>query len=426
MKIIKQIWKRKIVFITFAISVFLLGAVFSLIIKPTYKAEIDVAIQPTDVISGFSQDTAAMSEYLVHQAKLIKSNEVVDDAIDQLHLRLTDVLDQKNPRGSFLKHIKIKLVGNSIMKLTATARSPQLAAGMASQLANSFLKLHKEASFSVSKAAMEWLSESNKIAKELKETENKLLDFIKENDMQDPQEQLNYYQERADQLIKEKAQLLIVLDENKKLLQKLQEPFKEKDAANIITRPLDSILAELLGNYKREYMAIQSDIDRLLVAYKPDHPRIIELNQQKASIIEDVNSKIKELLIKSKTEVKHAKDRITEIEAEIEKGKKEYSDLIDKKRKSDILKVKLDNLTKLYEKAKEQLSSGGISVVSVSIVGFANEAGAPVTEIKPIKMFLIIFTAAGIAIGILFTLFLERSSMQRKAPSKPPENIQAL
>ncbi len=419
MNILKLIWKRKVVIIVSTILASLIGFVFSLIISPVYKAIVEIVIQPTDVVYGFSRDTEAISEYLMYQAEIIKSNEVVDNAIDKLHLKITDVINQRRPRESFLKHIRVKPIGSTLIKITAVAKTPQLAAGMASQLANSFRQLRKEESFSISKDAMEWFSKSSKLGKDLKETENKLLNFIKDNDMQNPQQQLNNYQKSADQLIGEKTHLSVGLEENEKILEKLQRLTKEKDTTEIITQRIDPSLRDLLADYRREYETIQSETKQLLRTYKAGHPKIVELNQRKESAIKKVDSRIKELSGGLKEKLDYTKGRISEIEAEMKKGKKEYSGLLDKKREFDLLKTKLENLASLYEVAQQQLRAGGISIVSASIAGFAREGGAPVAKIRPTKIFLRLFTVGGFIIGILITFFLERSRVEKKVPTEP-------
>lgn len=417
MEILKQIWKKRNVVIISTIVACLIGSIFSLIIKPSYKATVELAMQPRDAISGFSQDTQAVKEYFKHQVEILKSGEVVDDAIDKLHLKLSDVLNQRQPRESFLKYIKITQVGNSLVKITATTDTPQLAIGMASQLANSFLRLNKETSFSISKAAMDWLSESSKFGKDLKGTENKLLNFIKENNMQNPQQQFEYYQENADRLIKEKAQFLNALKENEQILEKLQAVTAQKNTAAVITQYLnDPYSMELLGSYKKEYTDIQTEIDDLLKTYKVDHPKIVQLNQQKDSIVKTADSKIQEALKEIKSKIEYSKSKIKDVEAEMEKEKKEYSNLLDKKKEFDILKIKLDGLTKLYDKAKQELEASNISVISISIIGFKGEGSVPVIKSKPVKMLLIIFTVAGFIIGLLMALFLTHSSVEKKVP----------
>ena len=422
MEILELIKKRKKIVIISTALACLIGVVFSLIIKPSYEATVEIAMQPTDVIQGFSQDTAAVSEYISYQAEIIKSDEVVNDVIDKLHLRMSDVLDLRRPVESFLKHIKVMPIGNNLVRITAVAKTPQLAASMASQLAGSFVELHKEKSFSLSREAMEWLSKSSKLAEDLKEAENKLLNFIKENDMQNPQQRLDYYQQNADHLSSEKAELTLALERNKQALQKLTELTSGKNTAEVITQRLDPSLADVLGSYRKEYTDVQLEIDQLLKRYRPNHPKVIELNQRKDSIIEDIDSKIKELLKWYKDKIDYAGNRIAEIETEIEKEKKEYSTLLGKKKDFDILKARFENLTRLYEEAQQQLKPGSISVVSVSVVGFAGEDSAPVAKTRPIEIFFAIFALAGFIIGVLMAFFLEHSSMERKTPpSKPTE-----
>ena len=424
MEILELIKKRKNIVIIPTVLACLMGLAFSLIVKPSYRAAVEIAMQPTGVINGFSQDTAAVSEYISYQAEIIKSDEIINDVIDKLHLRMSDILDLKQPIESFLKHIKVMPIGENLIRITAVAENPQLAASMASQLANSFLELHKEKRFSLSRDAMEWLSKTNRLGKELKETENKLLNFIKENDMQNPQQQLNTYQESADRLTSEKAELALILEENEQILQKLTKFTSGKNTAGVITQYLDPSLEDLLGSYKREYMDAQLEIDQLLKRYKPNHPKVAELTQRKDSIIEDADSKIKELLKRHKDKVDYANSRIAEVETEIEKGKKEYSTLLDKKKDFDLLRARFENLTKLYEEAQKQLKSGEISVVTVSMVDIAGGGSAPVAKIRPIEMFFTIFALAGFIIGVLMAFFLERSSMERKVPSKPTEGAQ--
>ncbi|MFH0732143.1 MAG: Wzz/FepE/Etk N-terminal domain-containing protein [Candidatus Omnitrophota bacterium] len=417
MRTLEQIKKRKKVIIISVILAGLLGLFSYLIIQPVYKATVEIAVNATDKIDGLSKDNISAAEYLKYQAGIVKSNDVVDDVIEKLHLRMSNILDQKHPRESFLGHINVEAVGNNLIKITAIADTPQLAVGMAFGLANSFLEFHKDNSFFIAEEAIKWLSTTSMLAKELSAAENNFLNFLKENNMQDPQEVINVYPETIKRLDDEKIQVSAALQESKGILEKLNELTSQNDLVITVAGSSDQLIKNLLGNYAEEYNKIQFEMDNLLKTYQPNHPKIVELSQQRDFINKDVNAKMQDLLKKSKDGIDYAEKRIPEIDSEVEKKNKEYSELLAKKKEFDMLKAGLENATSLYEKAQEQLKSGGISVISVSMIGSAQTGSVPVAKIKPFKLLFVIFLLSGFIIGVLMALFLERSSMQHRVPA---------
>ncbi|MFH1507168.1 MAG: hypothetical protein ABIG46_01895, partial [Candidatus Omnitrophota bacterium] len=91
--------------------------------------------------------------------------------------------------------------------------------------------------------------------------------------------------------------------------------------------------------------------------------------------------------------------------------------LLEKKQAYDILKISLENVVNLYQKAKDQLESNNFSIVSISLIDSTDSESTPVVKIKPTELLIVIFVAVGLAIGILMALFIERSSIQHRIPS---------
>lgn|GEM_PF-4623500 len=413
--------KRKKAIIGFTVAGCLFGAAFSLAIRPTYEATVELVVEPRDTSSNFSSDADSVREYVNHQIDLMKSEPIVKDVIDKLHLGLSDILNQKDPQGSLLKYIKIRKVGKVLIKITAHAKTPQLATSIASQFANSYLELNQEESFTLSKAATKWLSETSSIAKEIKKLDNEVLDFVKQTDIIAPDKKIESYQYLVEELLKEKEEISSILTTNKKALVKIEE-MSRVNLHGAIMEGLDPAISTFLGIEAADYKGIQYEIDNLLLTYKPDHPKIVELNIRKQAILASASSKIKESKLKLENEINRVETRIAEIDKEVEAYKTEYAEILEKKKDYDSIKYKIDNLTQLYDEAIKQLKSGNLSLINVSILGFTEKSSAPVKKVQPIRFFLIVFSSAGFIIGYFVSYFLEQSSMQKKTPPKPLED----
>jgi len=236
---IQVILRRRWVIITFFITLVVTVFIGSLKQRPLYQATTTLMIEQEspNVVSFKEVTTMGASDYQTYrdyyetQYKLIKSRSLLGKVMDTLGLKGAFSYKKSDPIERFSKIIKVNPVRNSqLIEVSVEYHNPQIAAKIANEIADEYIRQNLERSISAAQAATKWLSE--KIA----EQRQKVMD----------------------------SELV------------LQE-YREKHNINILPQVSGE---DAIENIKVEYAKLSALLDNYSQRYTDEHPKMVELRAQ--------------------------------------------------------------------------------------------------------------------------------------------------
>ncbi len=291
-------WKLVALCVTLAV---ILGAVYSLAAKPTYRSTVVLDVEREgggSVEVGPATSRGYDLEYLPTQKELIQSREVAERVVRKLNLTSNPEFmgtKKRNPLRpapgakpaagspaqeiaaaaiSVQRHTEVVTVrGTRLFELSYVAGSPKLAAEIANAIAAAYIEWSLESAFQVVGQTSDFLkTQTEQVRKELEVKEQQLLAYGRQKDIVTSDPQASGTVKNLDALNADYASALA--DRVQKEAKYYQLRTARPDAV------AETLSNGLIGSIRADQARLERDYAEKLNLYKPEWPAMLQLKAQ--------------------------------------------------------------------------------------------------------------------------------------------------
>ena len=386
--------------ITTTIVFICLGAALAYISPPLYKSTVEVLIERGLAYDAIRGDAQAFEEFIGYQKDLALSPAVLQKTIKDLHLDISERFSGKDIEKEFLKYIKVEVIGETLIKISAYSDDATFSVRIAQALAKNYVDSINKEKYKISEEVKEWILKTSSLANEIVDKESELQKAMVVDDIISLRRNMEMIDKKLETLGNEKSLLSNKIAE----LQSEQEESKIYEG-----KSLEQILSMAdwpeLKMVKAEYTNLNAEIERLSSIYTEQHPDIQNLEEEKKEIL----SKIKEVVDNHTKDVKAQinllESQLLDIDKQIEKQKKRFEETLELSQKFASEENELNLLKENFSELLARIEQQGFYPISVSVLGLTPEEISPVSEYRDYRIYLIVSVALGIFVGILINIF---------------------
>ncbi len=399
--------KQTIAAFTLLVVVIVLAA--SLLMKPQYEAVGQVVFHhenDSGVLGFKAVDTSLVEDpedraAIDTQIGILETDALAVQVINDLHL-------DKNPKFAghvgqssnedrlvelFRKSLKISRVkGTRLIEIRFRSADPRLAAEVVNQLSSAYVEKFYKSQFQASTQISDFLaSQLKELQGKVQESQQKLIDYQKENGIFSLDDKQNIVTAKLDDLNRE--------------LTAAEAERVQKEVNYRLARSGQPELIAKLGpdNLVTKLRAQQADLENQMaqasVQLGPTHPKIVELSKQIAQVRQSVDAEVRRTGEQITYDYRSAAERERMLRAALEAQKQTADKLNANMIQCDILKHDFETNRKLYEdllqKQKEVSISSNLKPSNIWIVDPARPPRMP-TEPNLLRNF---------AVSLLFGFF---------------------
>jgi polysaccharide biosynthesis transport protein len=443
------ILKRRWLVLTCVLVVFTTVAIGTLKEKPVYEAKVEIEIdpEPPDVVNfkevvslGNSGDFAS---YQATQYKLIQSRALAREVVTDLKLYenpefirprylfgliegavppLPQNIDEDPPGASsplfknavayFQSSVDVNPVRNSnLADVTIDCHDPNLAATVANKLADDYANFNLETKYNETMKASAWLK--NKIADmqiAVEKADNRLAEYARANG-------IVFVNDKETLVTAHLSQVATSLTGAQNDLIGIGTLYDQVKAGHIETLPgiIDNPLVQDLQRRKTDLERQYSDLS---VEYKPDYPRVKEIQKQMDAIDKQIEQQKKTASKTIVDQYNNARERVKKLNDALNEAKNEQNDLAEKTIQFNIIKRESDSNHELYDglltRMKEANVSAGLGASNIRVI---DSAVVPSGPVKPrVLLNLTLGLIAGLGLGVGLAFFQEYLDKTLKTP----------
>lgn len=316
---------------------------------------------------------------------------------------LAEISKQDQVINSFLGGLKIEPIGNSrLVEVSYVSNDRKFAADAVNTLANTFIEWILNRKLDATKQGRDFLRKQILQAQEnLEQSEEKLNEFAKSNDIVSLDEKMNItyhtFSELNDALAKAETTRL-----------EKESLYKHVLDGNIESLPMimnDPYIQSLKGEHARA----NSEYSQLSATFKSGYPKVKELGAKVAELQRKINEAQTSIASSIKSDYEAALKKEETLRESYQKQKTLASALNDKSIEYNILKREIESNESIYntllQRLKETEVSSAIKASNIQVVDYAQ---IPVIPFKPnITLNLLFAIIIGLGGGVLLAFFLE-------------------
>ena len=422
--ILKQRWTVATVSLVTAVTV----AILTFSATPVYKAttiikidkETPKVVNYEDVLSK----PAEAQDFNQTQYGILKSRAIAKMVIEKLSLdkhqefqpgegAIAAVsVDERKMMDSFQRCLDIEVVRSSrLVKVAFSSVNPELSSQVANAVAQAYIDYNVDSKFRASEKAQQWLSgKINEIRARVEVSEEALQTYTRERGIFSLEKDENIVMQRLEDLTRE--------------LSKAETDRMSKEAVyrESIGSPAEALLIvrgnALIGRLKSDHANLESEYSRLVMFYKPEYPKMIQLKNQMDTLEERIRKEVSNLVDGIASDYREAMRREQFIRRTFETQRELAIQTKDKAIQYNILKREVDTNKELYNGLLQRLKEIGTSAVDVvSNVQILDKAEVPDHPFKPRKgLNIILGVWAGLFLGICSAFFIEYMDDTIKEP----------
>ncbi len=415
LKEIVDIFKRRKVYIlSFLVFTVLLAILYIAHATPIYRATVTVMIKlepprllPLKSAADLQQtDYWFAKDYYNTQIKIIKSKKVAEKVVKMLNLR--DPHDKNkyiDPSYVMSKIIVTPVENTQLVNISVEDPDPKFAAKLANAVADAYAEVNIEERIKLAESAVTWLSKRlEEMKKLLRESQEKLFNFRKSNDIISIENQENILAQKLEVVNKNYIEARAKRANYEARYRYLSGLLKNGDNVLKFTSIFDDPVLEKL---REDLVQAQEERARLSRIYSDNHPKIKTLDKQIAFLEKKIKDEIGNLLRKAKVDYDIARNEEENLKKLLDEYKQEVFQLNQKMITYSSLYQDVKKNQKLYdlllEKLKENDIARHLKENNVSILQYASVPGAPVRPRKFVILFLSLMFGlmGGVLLGFL-------------------------
>jgi polysaccharide biosynthesis transport protein len=273
---------------------------------------------------------------------------------------------------------------------------------LANAHARSFIQLSLENRFALTKEARDFLDSKNV---ELKQK------------LERSEDTLNRFRQTHGVVSMEKGENIVVdrlVDFNRQLTaaraQRIEAESLYKVVENKSTQSLTQVMNQgMVPALRSNLLALEAEKVKLASIFKPDHPRMIELNQQISEMTRSLNTEIKNVVRGIQESFIAARSKEQAIETEAQKQQQTALNLKEVGVQYAVLEEEVKVNRALYESVLKRLSETNISNdIAVSNMEISQSAERPTRSFTPnIPLNLLTSALVGLCLGVILAFVRE-------------------
>ncbi|TMB71057.1 MAG: polysaccharide biosynthesis tyrosine autokinase [Deltaproteobacteria bacterium] len=305
--------------------------------------------------------------------------------------------------GRYMSFLRLNPIKNTrLVEIAFVTPNPTLSQMLADAHARGFIRMNLESRFQLTKEARDFLDGKNA---ELKQN------------LERSEDALNRFRQTHGVVSMEKGENIVLdrlVDFNRQLTaaraQRIEAESLYKVVENKSTQSLSQVMTQgMVPVLRSNLLALEAEKVKLASIFKPDHPRMIELNQQISEMTRSVNTEIKNVVRGIQESFFAARSKEEALQAEAQKQQQTALNLKEVGVQYAVLEEEVKVNRALYESVLKRLSetnvSNDIAVSNMQIVQSAERPRFPDSPNIPIN--LTIYAALGLFLGVGVAFALE-------------------
>ncbi len=429
---LRDYWKIIVKYRWFVLSFFVivvtLGAVWTFMQRPIYRATSTIWIEKEapKVVSFqevLSVDTST-TDYYQTQYQILQSQTIARKVIFKLKLFqhpefvFLDGTPVEMPKSYndidigivnlFLSKLKVEPVRNSrIVKISYETYMPELSALIANTISDVYIEQSLETKTGVSQEAVTWLQKKiEELRQKVETSEMKVQKYKEENQIISIEEKETITAQRLNELNQQLMDAEVKRVEAETRYMNLKRLSKDRE---MIQSTPEVIGNSFIQSLKAQEVALEKEYAEMSEKYGPKHPKLVRLRSQLDEIKGRINLEVQKIINSIKTEYEVAKAREETIKKAFEEMKKEAQEFNKKSVEFGVLKRQAESDRQMYEILLKRLNEASvgedIQAVNVRIV---DRAVVPRHPVKPRKLLNIALSILiGLSLGVGLAFFFE-------------------
>ena len=317
-----------------------------------------------------------------------------------------------------VKKVEVTPIKNSrLVEVSVTDPDPRFAAEVANALAKGYIEQSLDIRFAASREAASWLHEQLKDArKKLEESEDRLNEYKKENNIIVSEDKETITAQKLEQLNRE-----LVVAQTKRL--EAESRYKQVAQGRPPTEVLTSPVIQTLKGQEAQIHAEQSEMSR---KYGGKHPRIQRVNEQLAAIRQSIGAETARIAQSIKDQFQIAREQEKNLMGALDTAKSETQIMGDKAIQYQMLLRDVQTNRALHENMlkslKETTATQNIPATHIRITNPATPPSIPASP-KKVRNILI-GMLLGLTLGVGVALLLENLDNTLKSPQDVEDWLQ--
>ncbi|OGP57654.1 MAG: hypothetical protein A2V67_18255 [Deltaproteobacteria bacterium RBG_13_61_14] len=431
-QIAEEIRRRRGLVLAFAGACLAVALLGSLLATPRYRASAKVLIEKENPnILFFEQvldlDTT-QDDYYQTQYRILKSRALAETVFQKLDLgRDPRYLGDDDAIATFLDEaIEVAPIRSSrLVEVSAKSFDPYQAAEIANALAEAYIRQNLEVQTGMSKEAAAWLGDQlQEMKARVEASEQALYDYQVMSGVTNLEEMEKIGAQKLwevnTMVLKARADRIKL----EKRYQRLQELKREGGAARY--QSLAEILRDpLIQEMKIRYVDLLSQESELRQKYRDEHPRLLEVHAQMASLAARLDQEIENLASSIATAFEEARAREQSLLDSLEGLKTEALNLNAKAIQYEVLDREVETNRQLYtdmlKRMKETRLSEHLKANNIRII---DRAVVPTRPFSPKPMLnLLLGLVVGLVGGVSLAVFLAHLDDTMKTPEDVEQTL---
>ncbi|WP_171022333.1 GumC family protein [Thalassotalea litorea] len=450
-KLIRVIWRHKLVILSFAALVTVLTAMVMSSKTPIYvasaslllEAEQNRVLQLDDV---YGESTSAQ-EYYYSQLEIIRSRKVAEKVVDTLQLHKHPFFNQPREEQPSLKQTIVNLVnpqppapelstqqkamqkrdaiigyvwGNmsaspvsktQVVTISFESESPQLAATLANAIAQAYLDNHMDVNLDRIEKSAIWLNSSmSGLKQKLESAEERLALFQERESLVDVRGIKSLAAKELEELSGQLTRAQQAVDQSE-LISSLLQRNQAKDGVSLefINSVPEIFNHPSVQNLQQQKLSIETKKQELGFVYGPKHPKMIAVNAELGKAQLNIDQQISRLINSLGTDTRQAKERVTQINQAIATAKAKFQRLtrIENQHRDLLQDVEMNR--NLYEAFFSRLKeTAQLEGFETSVGRVIDPATTPYSPSKPRKKLVVVLALMlSSMVGVACVLLME-------------------
>lgn len=438
---LEVVLRRKWLVLTILLGVFITTLIVTLSMKPVFQANGDLELSPKAMRVTKFEDVMASQlqtrEFIQTQVKLLQSHSLADRVIDKMNLvenplfnkepgllgawkqkvagwlkpsqdkdkqdpQLAQLQKQKDVQKWFLDNLQVQPERDTtLVNLSFNSTDPVLAQHVLNTLIKQFINWHMDKRLDAAGQAKKQLDKQLQVARvQLEKSETALNQYAQKAGIVSLDSKLNLVYRQLEEV--NKALAAAQADYiNKKSL------YEQSRQSNVSSLPM-VINNQLIQNLRQSYVEAAAQYNEMLAIYKPDHPKMKNLQAK----MDDIHAKIQAEENRILSSIKDDYLTAQKTKESLKKAAAHYKALAlslnNRATQYKILQRDVQTNKQIYqsllERGKEIDANVGTDLSNVSVVDYAS---LPLKPFKPnIRLDLLLAIVVGLmgGVGVAFVL----------------------
>ncbi|HXI01565.1 MAG TPA: polysaccharide biosynthesis tyrosine autokinase [Candidatus Saccharimonadales bacterium] len=411
------LWAGRYTALTTFVVIVTVGVVATFLQTPIYKStatlEIHARAQKVAPVADVSQigttdyGWSAEDRYLKTQLEVLQSRAVAEKAFNMLGQDGTPFQKSEDPVAAFGKLLEIDpREETGIIDISMTGRDPERVTYWVNTYGQAYVDRNIEQARDNAKQAInELLERIEPLRKKLKDTQDRMFKYARDEKVYEPDVQKKSYDERLAQLEKDFTETRLHRLQLEAVFQKIEEISQSGGNYHVLPQVADD---EVLRDLNKQRIDLETEQKRLLVTYKPGHFKVKEVTSELEKLEQKISNETDRIISAIRTDYSLTLDREKDLKNAIERAKVDALDVSEKASGYKMLETEANEAQRVYDLLTARIEEVNLNAELVSNnVLLLDRAVVPLHPYRPKKILnfaLSILLGGALGVGLVFFL----------------------